>query len=148
MGSAKRKKLPEGRVYAPEPSVTSTTIQSFDGITAIREHLDHIDQLKEYFCARTKVVPEIPLTCYSECQVAQWMHSETVKECANRKLIEAACERCKDFHAIASQSVLLTKRDLPEPATQVLQSALDFQNASKDFQTALADLYVECKLNQ
>jgi len=148
MVSAKRKKFPDGGVQAPKPSASSTTIQSFDGITAIQEHLEHIGLLKDYLCARTKKIPDIPLTCYAECQVAQWKHSENFKECANRALIDTACKRCEEFHEIASQSVLLTKRDLPEPVSVVLQSALDFQNASKSYQLALAELYVECRLNQ
>jgi hypothetical protein len=90
----------------------------------------------------------VPLKFYSECQVAQWSHSGNVKECANRELIDSACKCCEEFHEIASQSVLLTERDQPEPVSVVLQSVLDFENASKDFQTALAKLYVECGHNQ
>jgi hypothetical protein len=148
MGSAQRNFFPDVGGYAQELSGLGETIQSFDGITAIHEHLEHKERLKDYFCARTKQIPDVPLKCYSECQVAQWAHSETVKECANRSLIESACKRCEEFQEIASQSVLLTKRDLPEPVSDVLKSTLDFENASKNFQAALAKLYVECGLNQ
>jgi hypothetical protein len=148
MGSALRNFFPDAGGYTQESSCHSTTIQSFDGITAIQEHLDHIGRLKDYLCARTKQIPDVPLICHSECKVAQWSHSESVQECANRTLIDSACMRCEEFQEIASQSVLLTKRDLPEPFSDAIKSALDFENASKSFQAALVKLYVECKLNQ
>lgn len=148
MGSAQRNFFPDVGGYARESSSHSTTIQSFDGIAAIQEHLDHIDRLKDYLCARKKEVPDIPLKCHSECRVARWSHSENVKECTNRKLIDSVCKRCEEFQEIASQSVLLTIRNLPEPVMDVMQSALDFNNASKSFQEALAKLYVECGCNQ
>ena len=87
MGSAQRNMFPDGVGYAPESSGNSTTIQSYNGIKAIQVHLDHIARLKGYLCAETKEIPDIPLTCYSECQTAKWSYSENVKECANRKLI-------------------------------------------------------------
>lgn len=148
MGVAQRNLIPDADSYAQDSSGHITTMQSFDGITAIEEHLDHVDQLKDFLCARTQKLPDMPLICHTECRVARWSHSENVKECANRKLIDVVCKRCEEFQEIASQSVLLTKRDLPEPVSDVLQSALDFQNASKSFQTALADLYIECGCNQ
>jgi hypothetical protein len=148
MGAAQRNLFPDANDYAPDLLGHITPLQTFDGITAIEEHLDHVDRLKFYLCARTKEVPDVPLKCHAECQVARWSHSENVKECVNRKLIDSVCKRCEEFQEIASQSVLLTKRDLPEPVSDVLQSALDFQNASKNFQKALADLYVECGCNQ
>jgi hypothetical protein len=148
MGSAQRNFFPDVGGYAQELGCHNTTTQSFDGITAIQEHLEHKERLKDYFCARTKQIPDVPLKCYAECQVAQWSHSENVKECANRALIDSACKRCEEFQEIASQSVLLTKRDLPEPVSDVIKSALDFEKASKNFQAALAKLYVECGLNQ
>lgn len=126
----------------------NTTIQSFDGIAALLQHLDHIARLKDYLCARTDEIPDVPLECYSECEVAQWSQSENVKECANKALIEKACLCCEEFHEIASQSVLLTQRDLPEPMSAVLQSILDFECSSSKFQEALSELYVECQLNQ
>lgn len=148
MGSAQRNKIPDGVGYEPESSGNGTTIQSYNGIKAIQEHLEHIARLKDYLCAETKEIPDIPLTCYSECQVAQWSHGGSVKECANRKLLDTVCKRCAEFHAIAAQSVLLTKMDMPEPVTEVIQSAMDFENASNRFQTALAQLHIECRLNQ
>jgi hypothetical protein len=148
MGSAQRNYLPDGGGYVPQFGSPGTTIQSFDGITAIREHLDQVDRLKDYLCARTREMPEIPLECHSECQVAQWSHSENVKECANRKLIDAVCKRCEEFLEIASQSVLLTKRDLSEPSSGAIQSVLDFENATSNFQEALSKLYIECGYNQ
>lgn len=148
MGSALRNFFPDVTGYAQASTRHGTTIQTFDGITAIQEHLSHIARLKDYLCARTKQIPDVPLQCHSECRMAQWSHSENVKECANRALIDLACKRCEEFHEIASHSVMLTQRDLPEPASVVLQSALDFENASVEFQEALAKLYVECRLNQ
>jgi hypothetical protein len=132
----------------PESSGNETPIRSFNGIKAIQEHLEHLARLKDYLCARTKEIPDLPLACYPECRVAQWLHSENVKECGNRALIESACQRCEEFHQIAAQSVQLTKMDVPEPVSDVLQSALDFENASSRFQMALADLHIECRLNQ
>lgn len=148
MGATKRNASPDGSGRMQEADNKNRTIPSFDGIKAIREHHDHVARLRDYLCARTKEVPDLPLTCHTGCHVAQWMHSESVKECANRKLIDAVCKRCEEFHEIAAQSVLLTKRDLPEPASDVLQSALDFRNASKRFQEALTALHLECRLNQ
>ena len=148
MVSAKKNKSPDGAGYNSESGSTDTTIQSFDGLKAIQEHLRYVDRLKDYLCARTKGIPDVPLSCHAECLVAQWMLSEIVRECANRKLIDAVCKRCEEFHEIAAQSVLLTIRDLPEPASDVLQSALDFRNASKRFQEALTELHLECRLNQ
>ncbi len=148
MGSAQRNFFPDVGGYAQESGGLGETIQSFDGIAAIQEHLEQKESLKDYFCARTKQIPDVPLKCYSECRVAQWVHSEYVKECANRALIDSACQRCEEFHEIASQSVLLTQRDLPEPVSDVLKSALDFESASRNFQAALAKLYVECGYNQ
>lgn len=148
MGSAQRNLFPGGGGCAQLSGGQGSAVESFDGIAALQEHLDHIERLKDYLCARTKQVPDVPLHCYAECQVARWSHSEHVKECANRALIDSACKRCEEFHEIASQSVLLTQRDLPEPVSVVLQSALDFENASVKFQEALAKLYVECRLNQ
>ena len=133
---------------ALELGATDATDPSFDGAKAIQEHLGHVARLEDYLCGRTKEVPDLPLACYSECQVAQWMHSEQVKECANKKLIESACRCCEEFHDIATQSVLLTKRDMPEPASEIIQSALDFENASCRFQQALAALHMECRRNQ
>lgn len=143
-----RNKNPGGSGCGLESSCNGAAIQSFNGIKAIQEHLDHIARLKDYLCAETKEIPDVPLACYSECQVAQWSHGENVKECANCKLIDSVCKRCEEFHAIASQSVLLTKMDMPEPVAEVIQSAMDFENASNRFQAALAELHVECKLNQ
>jgi hypothetical protein len=148
MGSAHRNFFPDAGGYAQLLNSHSAANQSFDGIAALQEHLDHVELLKDYLCARTKQIPDVPLKCYSECQVAKWSHSDSVKECADQSLIDSACKCCEDFHEIASQSVLLTKRDLPEPVSVVLQSALDFENTSAKFQEALAKLYVECKLNQ
>ncbi len=132
----------------PEASGNSTTIQTFDGLKAIQEHLRHIARLKDFLCAMTRKIPDIPLSCYPECLVAQWMHSENVLECANRKLLKTVCLRCEDFHELAAQSVLITKMDTPEPISDVIQAARDFENASNRFQRALADLHVECRLNQ
>lgn len=148
MGSALRDFFPDGTGHAQAATRNGTTIQTFDGITAIQEHLSHIARLKDYLCARTKQIPDVPLKCHSGCRMAQWSHSENVNECANRALIDLACKRCEEFHELASQSVMLTQRDLPEPVSLVLQSARDFENASAKFQEALAKLYVECKLNQ
>jgi hypothetical protein len=148
MGSARRKKLPEGGGYVPASGGKTITLASFNGIRAIQEHLEHMARLKQYLCAETREIAEVPLTCYAECQVARWMHSEMIKECANSKLIESVCERCKEFHEIASQSVVHVQRNQPEPVSIVLQSALDLQRASKSFQQALAELHVECRLNQ
>ena len=148
MGSTIRNKLPQEDGFAPESTGKEIALASFNGIKALQEHLEHVARLKAYLCAETREIPDVPLACYAECQVAQWMHSETVKECANPGLIESACERCREFHEIASQSVMLTERDQPEPVADVLQSALDFQNASKGFQNALAALHIVCKLNQ
>jgi hypothetical protein len=80
--------------------------------------------------------------------VAQWLNSGGGQECANRKLLDSACKRCAEFHEIAAQSVLLTKLDMPEPVAEVIQSAMNFENASNRFQAALAELHVECRLNQ
>ena len=148
MGRARRKVFSVETGCEPELSGNGTTIRSFNGVRAIQQHLEHLGRLKDYLCARTKEIPDLPLACYPECPVAQWAHSENVKECGNHALIESACERCKGFHEIAAQSVLLTKMDVPEPVSEVLQSALDFENASSRFQMALADLHVECRLNQ
>lgn len=148
MGSAQRNELPDGAGCEPESSGNGTTIQSYNGIKAIQEHLEHVAMLKGYLCAETKEIPDIPLTCYSECQVARWFKSDGGKECANRKLIESVCKRCAEFHEIAAQSVLLTKMDMPEPVAEVIQSAMDFESASNRFQTALAQLHIECRLNQ
>jgi hypothetical protein len=148
MGSAKRDNFPDGAGCGLESSGKGTILQSFNGIKVIQEHLDHIARLKDYLCAETKEIPDIPLTCYSECQVAQWAHSEIVKECANCKLIDSVCKRCEEFHAIAAQSVLDTKMDMPEPVAEVIQSAMNFESASNSFQTASAELHIECRLNQ
>jgi len=148
MGYAQRKIFPDGDVCEPDISERSTTVQSFNGIKAIQEHLEQIARLKDYLCAETKEIPDIPVTCYSECQVALWSHGENVKECANCKLIDTVCKRCEEFHAIATQSVLLTTMDMPEPVADVIQSAMAFENASTRFQSALAELHIECRLNQ
>lgn len=148
MGFANRNIFPGGVEYAPEFNGTGTTRLSFNGTRAIQVHLEHLARLKDYLCARTKQIPDVPLKCHAECQVAQWSHSENVRECTNRALIDSVCKRCEAFHEIATQSVLLTERNLPEPVSVVLQSALDFENASVEFQKALAKLYVECRLNQ
>jgi hypothetical protein len=148
MEFAQRNIFPEGDGYEPELSGEDTTLQSFNGIKAIQVHLDHIARLKDYLCARTKEIPDVPMTCYSECLVAQWSHSENGKECANRKLLDSVCKRCEEFHELAAQLVLLTKMDLPEPVLEVVQSALKFGSASSSFQTELAELHVECWYNQ
>lgn len=148
MGSAQENLFPGGAGDQPDSGGSSTTIQTFNGIKAIQEHLDHIARLKDYLCARTKVVPDIPLTCYTECQVSQWLSKESGEECANFKLIDTTCKRCEEFHAVAAQAVLRTEMDLPEPIQDVLQAAQDFENASSLFQAALAELHIECKLNQ
>lgn len=148
MGRARRKVLPGEAGCEPESSGNSSAIQSFNGVRAIQEHLGHLAKLKDYLCARTKEIPAVPFACYPECQVAQWLHGESAKECGNHALIESVCERCEEFHAVAAQSVQLTKMDVPEPVADVLQSAQDFENASSRFQTALADLHIECRLNQ
>lgn len=148
MGCAQRSIFPGDAGWELESNGDRPAIQSFNGIKAIQEHLEHVGSLKNYLCARTKEIPAVPFTCYPECQVAQWMHSENVKECGNHALIESACERCEEFQAVAAQSVQLTKMDVPEPVADVLQSALDFENASSNFQMALADLHIECRLNQ
>lgn len=147
MGCAQRI-FPGEAGCGPESSGNETTIQSFNGIKAIQEHLGHLATLKDYLCARTKEIPAVPFTCYPECQVAQWLHSESVKECGNHALIESVCERCEEFQAVAAQSVQLTKMDVPEPVSDVLQSAQEFEDASSRFQSALADLHIECRLNQ
>jgi hypothetical protein len=148
MGSAQRNKIPGGAGCGPELNDQSTTLQSFDGIAAIRDHLEHLARFKEYLCAETKEISDVPLTCYAECLVAQWMHSENAKECGNRKLIETTCKCCAEFHEIAAQSVLFAEMGLSEPVADIIQSAVDFENASNRFQKALADLHVECRLNQ
>jgi hypothetical protein len=148
MEIAQRKIFSDGGVRDPESGSTVTSIQSFNGIKAIQEHLDHIVRLKEYLCARTKQIPDVPLSCYSECQVAQWLRGESGRECANHDLIVAACKRCEEFNEVAAQSVMRTQMDLPEPVRDVLQAALDFENTSSRFQKALADLHLECTLNQ
>lgn len=148
MGSAQGNAFPGGAGVEPDSGGSNTSIQSFNGIKAIQEHLDHVARLKDYLCGRTKEVPDIPLSCYAECQLAQWLSKESGEECANFELIDATCNRCEEFHEIASQSVMLTKRDLPEPIQDVLQSARDFDDASSRFQEALAELHIECKLNQ
>lgn len=148
MGLAQRNRTSDGASCGLQSSVIRTTIQSFDGIKAIQVHLNHLDRLKEYLCAETKEMPDIPLTCHAECLIARWMHGEDVKECANKKLIESVCERCHEFHELATQSVLFTTMDVSEPVADVIQSAIDLENASNCFQRALADLHIECKLNQ
>ncbi len=148
MISAKKNKSPDGAGYNSGSSASGATIQTFDGLKAIQEHLRHVDMLQGYLCARTKEIPDIPLSCHAECLVAQWMHSEIVRECANRKLIAAVCKCCEEFHKVAAQSVLLTKMDLPEPVSDVIQSARDFERASDNLKMALAELHVECRLNQ
>lgn len=148
MGCAQRNIFPGETVHGPGSVGSEMPIQSFNGIRAIQEHLEHIARLKDYLCARTKEIPDLPLACYPECQVARWSHGENAKECGNHALIESACKRCEEFHHIAAQSLLFTRMDVPEPVADVLQSALDFENASSRFQMALADLHIECRLNQ
>ncbi|MBI5890833.1 MAG: hypothetical protein HZB47_09170 [Nitrosomonadales bacterium] len=148
MGLSPWNTFPDGAGSESESSGKGSTIQSFNGIKAILEHLDHIARLKDYQCARTKEIPDLPLTCYVECHVAQWLHSENVKECANRKLLDSVCKRCEEFHERAAQSILRTKMDMTEPVSEVVQSTLDFESASSNFQTALAALHVECGYNQ
>ncbi len=148
MGYAQRNILPDKGGYTLEFGATKPTIQSFDGDKAIQVHRDHVAKFKDYLYARTKEIPDLPLACYSQCVVIQWMYSEQVNECANKKLIESACKCCEEFHEIAAQSVLLTKMDMPEPFSEVIQSALDFEKASCKFQQAIVALHIECKLNQ
>ena len=148
MGSAQRNIYPDGGDNVPELNGSDTSLLSFNGTQAIQAHLDHTARLKDYLCARTKIMPDIPLTCHSECLVACWLHSESGKGSVNRKLLDSVCRCCEQFQEIAAQAVLLTKRDLPEPVSIVLQSALDFEHASVKFQEALAELHIECGFNQ
>ena len=148
MGFAQRNTVPEGGGHEPEPGGEDTTLHSFNGIKAIQVHLAHLAGLKDYLCARTKEMPDVPMSCHSECMVAQWLHGENGKECVNRRLLDSVCKRCEEFHELAAQSVLRTKMDMPEPVQEAVQSALEFESASNSFQTALAELHVECRYNQ
>ncbi|MBU0621657.1 MAG: hypothetical protein KJ795_07405 [Gammaproteobacteria bacterium] len=148
MDFAQRNKFPGDIRYTPELHFTGTKLQTFNGDKAIQEHLDHVAKLKDYMCARTKEIPEVPLNCHGACQVSQWLSSESGKEFVNRKMLDSVCKRCERFMEIAAQSVLLTKMDRPEPVRDVLQSTLDFESASKSFQSGLAELLVECGYNQ
>ena len=148
MGFAQRNIFPEQPGYEPESSGAGTTLQSFNGIRAIQEHIEHTARLKEYLCLRSKEIPDVPLTCYSKCMVAQWLHGENGKECVNRKLLDSVCRRCGEFQELAAQSVLRTRMDMPEPVLEAVQSVWKFDRASNAFQTALAELHVECWYNQ
>ena len=148
MGYAQRNKFPGVGRYTPELNCAGTKLQTFNGEKAIQEHLDHVAQLKDYMCSRTKELPAVPLSCHDACQVSQWLGSESGKEFVNRKLLDSVCKRCESFLEIASQSVVLTNMNRPGPMSDVLQSTLDFENASHRFQSALAELLVECGYNQ
>ena len=148
MGLAQRNAYPDARGDEPESSGKVTTIQLFNGIKALQVHLSHVAKLNDYLCAETKVIPDIPLACYSECLVAQWLHGDSGKEYVNSEVRDSVCKRCEEFHEIAAQSVLRTKMDMPEQAAEVIQSVQEFENAAVSFQTALAELHIECRFNQ
>lgn len=131
-----------------EPSRGGTTLQTFNGIRAIRVHLNQCAGLKDYLCGRTKRIPDVPMSCHSECTLAQWLHAENGDTCINRQLIDAACKCCQEFQEMAAQLVLLTRIGKPEPVLSVVQSFVRFDGASSCFQAALAELHVECRYNQ
>lgn len=148
MGFAESNTFPEEAVYAPALSGEGTTPEPFDGIKAIQIHLYHSARLKDYLCARSRILSDVPMSCHSECTVARWLHSENGKEFANCKLLDSVCRRCEEFHELAAESVLRTKMGIPEPVLEVVQSVWKIDRASNAFQTALAELHVECWYNQ
>jgi uncharacterized protein (UPF0276 family) len=62
----------------------------------------------------------------------------------NRELLDAVCKRCHEFQEEAAQSLLLENMCKHEEISSVAQSFQKLDSASKRFQTALADLHVEC----
>ena len=148
MGIAAGNILPDGSRSEPSSKGEGAALQPFDGFKAIEIHLDQSAKVKDYICARTKEIPDVPLACYSDCVVAKWLHSEHGKECDSCKLPDSVCKRCEEFHEIAAQLVLLTKMGMPLPALEVVKSVLNFASASSRFQSALAELHVECRCKQ
>lgn len=148
MGFAQRNSSSEEGGCDLESNGDGTTLQSFNGIRAIRVHLVQCAELKDYLCGRTTQIPDAPMTCHSECLLAQWLHSENGEAGINRELINTACKCCHDFQEMAAQLVLLTRLGKPEPVMSVVQSLLKFDKASSCFQAALAELDVECRYNQ
>ncbi|MDP1634737.1 MAG: hypothetical protein Q8L69_08650 [Gallionellaceae bacterium] len=128
----------------PETDSERTAIQKFNGFGAIRAHLDQYVGLKDYLCGRSKERPEAALTCHAECKVAQWMHSEKRLGCMSRELLDAVCGRCHEFQEEAAQSLLLEQLRKCEKVSSVARSFRKLDSASKKFQTALADLHIEC----
>lgn len=147
MGLAQRDAYLDAGGCVPELSGKHAA-RSFNGMKAFQVHHEHVARLKDYLCARTKAIPEVPLTCYSECLVAQCLQSERGEERADRELLDSVCNCCEEFHEFAAQSVLRTKVDMSERAADVMQSTEDLENASNSFLMALAELHVACKFNQ
>jgi hypothetical protein len=79
MGLAQRNTYSDAGGYVPE-LIGKHATRSFNGIKALQIHHDHVARLKDYLYARTKVIPDVPLTCYSECLIAQCLQSERGKE--------------------------------------------------------------------
>lgn len=144
MAIAHRDIFPEAAGTEPVADCKSTTIQKFNGFGAMRAHLDQFASLQAYLRGKSNEKPEVALTCHSDCMVAQWLHGENKQCCLNRQLLDTVCKRCHEFQEEAGQALLLVKMGKPEDISTAAQSFQRLDNTSKMFQTALADLHVEC----
>jgi hypothetical protein len=144
MAIAHRDTFSEVAGTEPVADCKSTIIQKFNGFGAMRAHLDQYASLQAYLRGKSNERPEVPLTCHSNCMVAQWLHGDNKQCCLNRQLLDTVCKRCHEFQEEAAQSLLFASMGKPVEISTDAQSFHKLDSASKLFQTALADLHVEC----
>lgn len=144
MAIAHRVTFPEANGTEPVSDCKHVAFQKFNGFGAIRAHLDQCASLKDYLRGYSKESPKVALTCHSDCMVAQWLHGENRQCCMNRQVLDTVCKRCHEFQEEAGQALLLAKMGKHEEISAAAQAFQRLDNTSKMFQTALADLHVEC----
>ncbi len=113
----------------------------FDGIKAIRIHLDQRCRLADYVNGNTREAPAVPTTCHSDCLVGKWLHGEGGNRCTDVGLLDSLCRSCEEFHEAVAQAMLLTRIGDTALAKAALQAGERYSVASEQFQKNVLTLH-------
>ena len=123
--------------------ISNADVLPFNGIRAIRYHLEQRSRIEKYIAGELQGPLNVPLTCYSNCSLGNWMHGGGSKPGADNQILASLCRSCEAFQEAAAQAVLLKDMGKAEMARAALQTGNVYSEASEKFQSCLAKLHLK-----
>jgi hypothetical protein len=105
-----------------------------------QNHLEQKDLIQALVQGNTGVKEKIQTSCYEDCVLAKWLHTDANRNRNALHQIDSVCNHCERFQEVANEIVLLSHRGQTDKAV-ILQKGQLYAETSARFLAKLVDLH-------